>query len=141
MPVLAQPECFQPANPDVVLSSRTPKSLGGQRWWGSEYNFKGDGLWDIWNDAPTTGWQPTNIPRKPFPANPWIHFVWNVERVGSRVHYISLVIDNQTFTVDTYYPNEQNWTLEEIDNAFQMDLDANGDPDNVWLDKVNVTAY
>ena len=118
------------------------QTFGGQRWiWGSECNFKGDGVWDIWNDAPNTGWEPTNIPCTPFPANTWIHLVWNVERVGNQVHYISLVVGNQTYTVNTYYPNEQNWTLEEIDNAFQMDLDANGDPYNVWLDKVNVTAY
>jgi len=57
------------------------------------------------------------------------------------VHYISLQVGDQTYTVDTFYPNQQNWTLEEIDNAFQMDLDANGDPYNVWLDKVNLTAY
>jgi len=31
--------------------------------------------------------------------------------------------------------------LEEIDTAFQTDLDANGDPFNVWLDEVNLTAY
>jgi hypothetical protein len=57
------------------------------------------------------------------------------------VHYISLQVGDQTYTVDTFYPNQQNWTLEEIDNAFQMDLDAVGTPYNVWLDKVNLTAY
>ena len=47
----------------------------------------------------------------------------------------------ETYNVDTYYPNQADWTLEEIDTAFQMDLDEKGDTYNVWLDKVNLTAY
>jgi hypothetical protein len=118
------------------------QTFGGQRWtWGSECNFNADGKWDIWNDAPNTGWIPTSIPCKPFAANTWIHLVWTVERVGNQVHYISLQVGDQTYNVDTYYPNQQDWTLEEIDTAFQMDLDEKGDPYNVWLDKVNLTAY
>lgn len=118
------------------------QTFGGNRWvWGSECNFNASGKWDIWNDAPGTGWIPTNIDCKAFPANTWIHLVWNVERVGSQVHYISLTVGDQTYQVDTYYPNQSDWTLEEIDTAFQMDLDSNGDTYNVWLDKVNLTAY
>ena len=118
------------------------QTFGGNRWvWGSECNFKGSGKWDIWNDAPNTGWQPTSIPCTTFPANTWIHLVWQVERVGSQVHYISLTVGDQTYNVDTYYPNQQNWTLEEIDTAFQMDLDEPGTPYNVWLDQVNLTMY
>jgi hypothetical protein len=131
-------------NPDApqALEFDFNQTFGGQRWvWGSECNLKADGVWDIWNDAPNTGWEPTTIPCKPFQANTWIHLVWTVERVGNQVHYISLQLGDQTYTVDTFYPNQQNWTLEEIDNAFQMDLDAVGTPYNVWLDKVNVTAY
>ena len=118
------------------------QTFGGQRWtWGSECNFNSTGKWDIWNDAPNTGWIPTSIPCKPFAANTWIHLVWTVERVGNQVHYISLQVGDQTYNVDTFFPNQQNWTLEEIDTAFQMDLDEKGDPYNVWLDKVNLTAY
>ncbi len=129
-------------NAPQALEFDVNQTYGGQRWvWGSECNFKGSGMWDIWNDAPNTGWIPTSIPCTAFPANTWIHLVWTLERVGNQVHYISLQVGNQTYNVDTYYPNQQGWTLEEIDNAFQMDLDANGDTYNVWLDKVNLTAY
>lgn len=131
-------------NPDApqALEFDLNQTFGGQRWvWGSECNLRADGVWDIWNDAPNTGWEQTTIPCKAFQANTWIHLVWTVERVGNQVHYISLQVGDQTYTVDTFYPNQQNWTLEEIDNAFQMDLDANGDAYNVWLDKVNLTAY
>src|SRR5215469_3587723 len=116
------------------------QTFGGNRWvWGSECNFNASGKWDIWDDV--NGWQPTIYDCKPFPANTWIHLVWNVERVGNQVHYISLTVGDQTFNVDTYYPNQSNWTLEEIDVAFQMDGNYKQEPYNVWLDKVQLTAY
>jgi hypothetical protein len=128
-------------NPDAsqALEFDINQTYGGNRWvWGSECNFNGSGKWDIWNDL--TGWQPTQFPCTPFPANTWIHLVWNVERVGNQVHYISLTVGDQTYNVDTYYPNQPDWTLEEIDVAFQMDGNFAQQPYNVWLDKVNLTA-
>jgi hypothetical protein len=116
------------------------QTYGGSRWvWGSECNFKGTGKWDIWDDV--NGWKPTSIDCNPFPANTWIHLLWNVERVGNQVHYISLTVGDQTYNVDTYYSNQPNWTLEEIDVAFQMDGDYAQQPYNVWLDQVQLTAY
>jgi hypothetical protein len=116
------------------------QTYGGNRWvWGSECNFNGTGKWDIWDDI--NGWKPTSVDCKPFPANTWIHLVWNLERVGNQVHYISLTVGDQTYNIDTYYPNQPNWTLEEIDVAFQMDGNYKQEPFNVWLDQVNLTAY
>jgi len=115
------------------------QTYGGNRWvWGSECNFNGSGKWDIWDDI--NGWTPTVYDCTPFPANTWIHLVWNVERVGNQVHYISLTVGDQTYNVDTYYQNQPDWTLEEIDVAFQMDGNYKQEPYNVWLDKVTLTA-
>ncbi len=115
------------------------QTFGGNRWvWGSECNFNGSGKWDIWDDV--NGWTPTTYDCTPFPANTWIHLVWNVERVGNQVHYISLTVGDQTYNVDTYFQNQPDWTLEEIDVAFQMDGNYKQEPYNVWLDKVTLTA-
>jgi hypothetical protein len=57
------------------------------------------------------------------------------------VHYIRLRVGDQTYNVDTYYPNQPAWTLEEIDVAFQMDGNYEQEPYNVWLDEVKLTAY
>jgi len=119
------------------------QTFGGQRWvWGSECNFKGDGVWDIWNDAPNTGWEPTTIPCTPgqFQANTWNHLIWDVQQAGNQVQYNTLTINGNVYPVATTYPNQQDWTLEEIDAAFQMDLDSAGDTYHVWLDEVNLTA-
>jgi hypothetical protein len=131
-----------PAAPQA-LEFDINQTFGGTRWvWGSECNFKGETppMWDIWDDG-TGIWRETNVPCDVFPANTWIHLIWTVERVGDQVHYISLQVGNQVYNVDTYYNDQPDWTLEEIDVAFQMDLAQPPVPYNVWLDEVNLTAY
>jgi hypothetical protein len=133
-------------NAPQALEFDTNQTYGGQRWvWGSECNFNGDGVWDIWNDAPDTGWEPTTIPcqHSDFQANTWNHLTWDVQQDPNTggVLYNTLTINGTVHQVNTTYPNQMDWTVEEIDTAFQMDLDKNGDPYNVWLDEVNLTAY
>jgi hypothetical protein len=121
----------------------TTGSGAPQRWtWGSECNFKGEtpGKWDIWDDANSI-WRPTNVPCDPFPANTWNHLTWNVHRNGTQVVYDTLTVNGTVYQVNTAYENQQGWTLEEIDVAFQMDLDSNADPYHVWLDQVTLTSF
>jgi hypothetical protein len=136
---------FYVDNPDApqALEFDANQTFGGQRWvWGSECNFKGENppRWDIWDDEAGL-WRETSIPCNPFPANTWVHLVWEFERVGNQVHYINLTVGDQVYSVDTFYNNQPDWTLEEIDVAFQMDLQQPPLPYNVWLDEVNLTAY
>lgn len=119
------------------------QTYGGQRWvWGSECNLKADGHWDIWDDAPNTGWEETNIPclDTDFQANSWNHITWDIQQAGNNVQYNTLTVNGTVYQVNTTYPNQQNWTLEEIDTAFQMDLNQIGTPFHVWLDEVSLTA-
>jgi hypothetical protein len=115
-----------------------------QRWtWGSECNLKGyypnPGKWDIWDDANSV-WRETSVQCDVFPANTWNHLTWNVHRSGNQVVYDTLTVNGQVYQINTSYTNQGGWDLEEIDTAFQMDLDSNADPYNVWLDQVNLTA-
>jgi len=115
------------------------QTFSNQRWvFGTECNFKADGKWDVWDGV--NGWEPTSVPCRPFPANTWIHLVWQFERVGSQVHYISVSVNDQTYPLDLYKSNEPYWTMEDIDVAFQMDGDYAQQPYNVWLDNVTLTA-
>ena len=114
-----------------------------QRWtWGSECNFKGETppQWDIWDDANGV-WKPTGFPCGPFQANTWNHLTWTLQRQDGQVFYDTLTVNGTAYPVKTTYNNQSGWTLEEIDVAFQMDLDFNADPYNVWLDQVNLTAF
>lgn len=116
------------------------QAFGGTRWtWGSQCDFNDTHHWDIWD--PLNGvWRSTSIPCNHFPSQTWIHLIWNLERVGNQVHYISLDVADQSYTVDTYYTAQPNWTQEEIDIAFQMDGNYKQQPYTVWLDEVNLLA-
>jgi hypothetical protein len=116
------------------------QTIDNSRWvFGTECNFKADGVWDLW-DGVTSKWVPSTVPCKPFPANTWIHLTWNFERVGSQVHYVSVAVNGQTYNVDVYHTNEPFWSIEDIDVAFQMDGDYAQQPYTVWLDQVSLTA-
>jgi hypothetical protein len=117
------------------------QTFGGTRWtWGSECNFNADGKWDIWNDSGGI-WVPTSVPCTHFPSNTWIHLIWTLERVGNQVHYITLNVADETYSVDTYFTAQSNWYADEIDVAFQMDGNYEQEPYNVWLDQVTLDAY
>jgi hypothetical protein len=117
------------------------QTFGNNRWvFGTECNFKDHKTWDVWDGQ--NGWIATKVPCTPasFPANTWTHLVWQTERVGNQVHYISVTVGTQTFSVDMFQSFESGWVMQDIDVAFQMDLDSAADPYNVWLDNVTLTA-
>jgi hypothetical protein len=127
-------------NPDKpqALEFDVNQSFGGQRWtWGTECNFRGSGKWDIW-DPLNEKWIPSQTPCIPFPANTWIHLVWQFERVNGMVHYISITVNGVTSTVNQFFLPQQNWTLEDINVAFQLDGDFAQEPYTVWLDELTL---
>jgi hypothetical protein len=88
-------------------------------------------------------WVATNVPcvASAYPANTWIHLVWTFERVGNQVHYVSVSVNDQLYNLDIYQQNQLTWPMEDIDVAFQMDIDSAHDPYTVWLDKVTLSAF
>ena len=120
------------------LEFEVTQTCGGTRWtWGTQCDFNDTHHWDIW-DPLNEVWQPTSIPCNHFPSNTWIHLIWHFERVGNQVHYIDLSVADQSYTVDTYYGAQPNWTQEEIDIALHMDGNYQQQPYSVWLDEVNL---
>jgi hypothetical protein len=116
------------------------QSLGGVRYtWGTECSFKDTGRWDIWNDA-TEKWETTKVPCKQV-SKGWHHLVWQFERVGTQIHYVSVTLDNTKYTVDLYRDPQPNWQLEELNVAFQMDGDYKQTPYTVWVDNMTMTVY
>jgi hypothetical protein len=117
------------------------QTINNARWvFGTECNFKADGVWDVW-DGVKDAWIKSSVPCTPFPANTWIHLVWNFERIGDQVHYVSVAVNGNTSNVDMYQANEPFWSIEDIDVAFQMDGDYAQQPYTVWLDNVTLSAY
>ncbi len=117
------------------------QAFGGTRWtWGSQCDFDQTGKWTIWDPLHEI-WVPTSVPCEHFPSNTWIHLIWNLERVGNQVHYMTLDVADREYDVDTYYTAQPNWYQEEIDIAFQLDGNYEQQPYQVWLDKVTLNTY
>jgi hypothetical protein len=129
----------QPDRPQA-LEFDVNQAFNNHRWvFGTECNYNGSGKWDVWDGV--KGWQPTSVPCKPFPANTWIHLVWQFERVGDQVHYISVSINDQTYPLDLYFSNEPTWVMESVDVAFQMDGNFAQQPYNVWFDNFTLSVH
>jgi hypothetical protein len=117
------------------------QAFGGTRWtFGTQCDFDQTGKWDLWDDSGGV-WRPSNVPCNHFPSQTWIHLIWNFERVGNKVHYISVSVADNSYNVDTYYTAQSNWYQEEIDIAFQLDGNYQQHPYSVWLDEVQLDAY
>jgi hypothetical protein len=128
-------------NAPQALEFDVNQAFGGTRWtFGTECDFNQTGKWNTWDDLNAV-WVPTSVPCDHFPSNTWIHLVWTYERVGNQVHYISLSVANNNYTIDKYFTAQPNWYQEEIDFAFQMDGNFQQQPYNVWLDEVKLDAY
>jgi hypothetical protein len=117
------------------------QAFEGKRWtFGTQCDFNQTHKWDIWDDAGNQ-WRPTDVPCEHFPSQTWVHLVWNFERVGDQVHYISLSVADQNYPIDTYYGDQPKWYEEGVDVAFQVDGNYKQQPYNIWLDEVQLKAY
>jgi Bacterial Ig domain len=129
-----------PALPET-LEFDVNQDFGGHRWiFGTQCNFKDSGRWDLW-DGKSGRWQPSAVPCHPFAANAWTHIVWNFERVGALVHYVSLQLNGVTIPVNVYWNYQANYAGENTNIQFQMDGDYRQDPFYVWLNKVTLNAW
>lgn len=116
------------------------QSFNKARWvFGTQCDYKGTGKWDVW-DGSTGHWVATGITCQVFPANTWVHVVWQVYRTGNDVHYTSVAVNGKKFKVNIQLGRQPLWTGSDIDVAVELDGDAQQDSYNVWVDKVNLSA-
>jgi hypothetical protein len=117
------------------------QAIGKNRYvWGTECDFHDTHRWNIW-DAQAGIWRATKVPCDIVSANDWHHLVWQFERVGEQMHYISVTLDDVTSTVDTLYGFQRGFAGDGYDVAFQMDGNYHQQPYTVWIDKLNLSAW
>lgn len=119
------------------------QSFGGNRWvFGTECNLNGNGRWDVWDGSPPYGhWVPTNLGCPRLAPNTWAHIIWRFERVGDKVHYVSLTVNDTEYSVDMYQNVEQNWHTDQLTVAVQLDGDSQQRGYSIFLDKVSLTYW
>jgi hypothetical protein len=120
------------------------QSFGGTRWiFGTECNFAGTGKWDVWDgSAGQSGkWKPSSVSCERLKPNTWTHFVWNFERSGQQVHYISVTINGTEHSVDMWLGVQQNFPSNTINVAVQLDGDFQQQPYEVFVDNMKLTYW
>lgn len=116
------------------------QSVGGYKYiFGTQCAIRGSGTWEVWDGA-NGKWRSTGIACPAPPTYKWNHLVWEFERVGSQVHFISVTLNGTKSYVNRYY-YEKASGASELNVAFQMDGNYQQADFKVWLDKVNFYAW
>jgi len=95
--------------------------------------------WDIWN---TSGayWVHTGIGCSAPPTYTWNHLVLEFERANGQTHFIAVTLNGQKSYFNRYGGSKAGGG-NELNVAFQMDETSQAANYDVWLDKVNLTAF
>lgn len=119
------------------------QSFDGTRWvFGTECNFNGNGLWDVWDGSGDVGhWVPSKVGCSRFAPNSWNHIVWKFERNGTQVHYISVSINDVEYPVDIWLSAQSNWSWEELNVAVQLDGNFQQQPYEAWIDNMKLVYW
>ena len=115
------------------------QTINGQLFnfaWQDDYN--GQHQWTIFNYATKT-WEPSGIPYTAFSGNTWHHIVVNFHTAGSQIFHDSITIDGTTYTpTQNNVHNAVSGSDNTFNNAFQLDLDQNGDGYFVYVDNMSI---
>ena len=115
------------------------QSVGGKKYiFGTECNIAIK-QWDVWNTSGAS-WTHTGIPCAAPPTYKWNHLVLEYERAGGQTHFISVTLNGTTSYINRYGGSKSSG-VSELNVAFQMDEASKATNYDVWLDKVNFTAW
>ena len=110
---------------------------------GYTYNFAwqadyGSGHLRVFNYT-TKNWEDTGIPFQKLSGGTWHHIIALNHASGTQTVHDSITIDGVTTPVNITHQALYTGNGPELTNAFQLDLDQNGTPYQVYLDNMKVT--
>ncbi len=130
---------FYVQNPSVgeALEFDVNQGTGGHKYiFGTECDTRYGHVWKVWN---TAGRYWVNTYQSCYPAAyHWNHLTIQVERVSGKTHFISITLNGATKYINKYYWAESS-SSNEINTAFQMDLNSFGQGYSIWIDKMRLS--
>jgi hypothetical protein len=115
------------------------QSVGGRKYiFGTECNIAAK-QWDVWNTSGAS-WIHTGIACTAPPTYKWNHLVLEYERAGGQTHFIAVTLNGNKSYINRYGGSQASG-VSELNVAFQMDMNGKATNYDVWLDKVNLTAW
>lgn len=116
------------------------QTTGGKRYvMGTQCGLNYDKQWDVWDTA-NRRWMKTGIPCTNVQAYKWNHLTEEFYRANGKIYYVSITLNGQKYYVNRSYYAIGNGA-NDINAAFQMDLNGNPTSYNAWLDQVKLTYW
>lgn len=129
------------ANAAFALEFDVNQSTLGKRWiMGTQCGNNYDKQWDVWDGIYST-WRPTGISCTGLAPYVWHHLTEEFYRANGRVYYVSITLDGVKHYINRNYGPKPNVSANDINVAFQMDLNSTPTSYNAWLDKVKLTYW
>ena len=110
---------------------------------GYTYNFAwqadyASGTWRVFNYT-TKNWEDTGIIFQKFAPDTWHHVIAMYHTSGTQIVHDSITVDGVTHGAGITHQALYTGNGPEFTNAFQVDLDQNGTPYQVYVDNMKVT--
>jgi hypothetical protein len=131
---LTAPQLSQALEFDVNQSNGVMKFI-----FGSQCNIKGGGVWDVWDTAGGV-WRSTGIACSTPAAFTWHHLTWELLRNSTQTTFVALTLDGVRHYVNMTF-NAKPESANEVNVAFQMDLNSAGQTYSAWLDNVTLSYW
>jgi hypothetical protein len=134
---------FYLTNPQVAqaLEFDVNQGIGNFKFiFGSQCDLKGRGVWDIWNTLGAV-WESTGIPCPVPAAFTWHHLTWQLRRTSTQTVVVALTFDGVTHFLNRAYNAKPAGNDEELNVAFQIDMDSTPTPYSAWLDNVTLSYW
>lgn len=134
---------FYMKNPGAsqALEFDVNQSVNNRRYiFGTECNYKEFKTWRIWDTA-NVRWMNTGIPCPTPEAYKWNHLVFEFQRDGDWVKFVSVTLNgNKQYFNKAYFSMPVSNTFE-VNVAFQMDGNYKQENHSTWLDRVKLTYW
>jgi len=103
--------------------------------WQADYS---SGTWRVFNYA-TKNWEDTGIVFQKFSPDTWHHVIAMYHASGTQIVHDSITVDGVTRPANITHQALYTGNGPELTTAFQLDLDQNGTPFQVYVDNMKVT--
>ena len=105
---------------------------------GTQCDIRSSHQWQVWNAH--AGWKNTGVSCVAPKPYVWNHLTWEFQRVNGQVRFVSLTYNGQKHYINqTYAPRTGG--SDQLNVAFQMDMNNSATAYQVWLDKVSLTVW
>jgi hypothetical protein len=110
------------------------------KWYifGTQCEMRSSHQWQVWNDR--AGWQNTGVACTTPKPYVWNHLTWEFQRAGGKVQFVSLTFNGQKHYINRSYAPRTGGS-EQLNVAFQMDMNKSATAYQVWLDKVSLSVW